>query len=1218
MVSTCLKLLFISLDTTFESSLEQHMHSSKQQFIIEGCTPDQLPSARYDLVLLDIRTLNTRALEDLKSQISGLIIAIHDELTDQQSIRLYELDFHDFISVNKLHLLSYAIQKVLRTSGSDRLKDENDGTTFNPSGSVEYSISGTWEWDIQTNEVSWDPNLYKIFELPKEQAPSFELYQSMIQEEYRESAIGCIMEALNNRSYFNNRYEISTQTGKTKHIRTWGKVMLNQDGAPMKMFGVCMDITDNLKIENTIKGIYSLPSVLGTNDFLENSCRYLCEALGVKLAMIAEYDKNKRSIAISGLPDTPHLNTIIQKVRNTPHEKVIQSGFFHCEENISDQFPGYKLLKQHDISSYMGVALKDQSDNVIGLIAIMCSSPMTEIHVNKRILGLIKKQTEFELQRSRTEKELMEYEKYFSLSMEFLCIATLDGYFKKLNPKFMEALGYSEEELLNKRLVEFVHQDDLEFTLSELKQLLKGKRTLKFTNRYITKSGECIYLSWTAVRDDNKDLVYGVARDVTETYLNKMALENTTKRLRLATSAAKMGIWEWDMTTNQLKWDDAMFEIFNVKKEEFDGDFASWERTVHPDDLEPAKAKITEALANKTALDTEFRIIWGDGSIKYIKVDGIVEYHTSGKPLRFIGLNYDITPVRQMEQVNKISYNILLNYKMNQRDFFKFIRAEIGKILNTENFYIGIIDGETLDFIYYYNEFDKEKTELPKARYRGNGLSEYVIRTGEGLLLRGDEVLKFHHKHNFKIYGDVAKTWMGSPISIDGKVIGVVACLNFVKESIYSEQDLKIFSKVGTEIGSWLEKQRMNEALQRSIEQYKNVVQDQTEFIVRWKPTGEIMFANTSWLEYQQLTLNDIKSLNYYGLVSSENTSRFINKISKLSVDSPVSVDIHEAIHSTFGKRWEEWADRVFFDEEGNISEYQSIGRDITEQVEAQKIQEAFTNQLETKVKERTLELVATQKRLESALEKEKELNELKSQFVSMTSHQFRTPMAIIQSNSELVELVIQQKRMESKDLQLLDNATERIRSEVRRMTNLMDEVLALGKISSGVLVPKKEKISLQKLCTKVTEMFNEIQRDNRQLELVTPNHEIKSNLDENLMNHALANLITNAFKYSPGQANPVMTLATNQKQINISVKDFGIGIPKKDLPNLFQPFYRAENAHDYQGTGLGLKIAKEYIELNGGTLSVKSTINEGTICEITLPTDSIPQTTDNENNSNY
>lgn len=254
---------------------------------------------------------------------------------------------------------------------------------------------------------------------------------------------------------------------------------------------------------------------------------------------------------------------------------------------------------------------------------------------------------------------------------------------------------------------------------------------------------------------------------------------------------------------------------------------------------------------------------------------------------------------------------------------------------------------------------------------------------------------------------------------------------------------------------------------------------------------------------------------------------------------------------------------------------------------------EEFTRDLEIKVAERTKELDEARAHLAMSLEKEKELSELKSLFVATASHQFRTPLSVIQSNMGV--LAMQKDNMNSEFKTCFERSFNRIKGSIERMTILMDDVLILGKLTAGGINLERKPVDLSELCKEIIATYDEIQTSNKKIEFIQEGKPIEFLLDVKLMQHAISNLISNAVKYSVDSTiSPVIKLVFGEKDVTITVKDHGIGIPEKDMAQLFTPFYRASNADDFSGTGLGSAIAKEYIELNGGTLTVESKINQG------------------------
>lgn len=269
-------------------------------------------------------------------------------------------------------------------------------------------------------------------------------------------------------------------------------------------------------------------------------------------------------------------------------------------------------------------------------------------------------------------------------------------------------------------------------------------------------------------------------------------------------------------------------------------------------------------------------------------------------------------------------------------------------------------------------------------------------------------------------------------------------------------------------------------------------------------------------------------------------------------------------------------------------------------EVELIKMKEEFARELEIKVTERTAELDAIRLGLVLSLSKEKEMNEMKSRFVGTVSHELRTPLTVILSIMGVLEI---QSAELSGDFKLkFERSSGRIKNQIRRMTSLMDNLLILCKLSARHVVINKEPVNLVNLCNEISRNYNDIQLDGRKVEFSQEGNAYEVNVDSKLLEHAISNLVSNALKYSEGSAqSPSIRLTFTPDEVKIVVEDDGIGIPEKDLACLFEPFYRASNAADFSGTGLGSSIAKEYIELIGGALTVRSEVSVGSEFTIVL-----------------
>jgi len=254
---------------------------------------------------------------------------------------------------------------------------------------------------------------------------------------------------------------------------------------------------------------------------------------------------------------------------------------------------------------------------------------------------------------------------------------------------------------------------------------------------------------------------------------------------------------------------------------------------------------------------------------------------------------------------------------------------------------------------------------------------------------------------------------------------------------------------------------------------------------------------------------------------------------------------------------------------------------------------------MQEKLENKNRDLNRKAKELDVSLNKEKELGQLKTSFVSTASHQFRTPLSIIQSNTELLEMFVNSHKIE--DLEGLKKITGRIQIAISTMTDLMDDVLKLGVLTSGNVPYRPLNLDLVVFCERLTNDFNLIQKDGRIIDIYITGEPYKVMLDPKLLSHTLNNLINNAFKYSISKDNPQLRLQFEEMKVIISIIDYGVGIPEEEQAHLFEPFFRANNVSDIKGTGLGLSIAKEYVNINKGNIIAKSETGVGSCFEITF-----------------
>jgi PAS domain S-box-containing protein len=264
-----------------------------------------------------------------------------------------------------------------------------------------------------------------------------------------------------------------------------------------------------------------------------------------------------------------------------------------------------------------------------------------------------------------------------------------------------------------------------------------------------------------------------------------------------------------------------------------------------------------------------------------------------------------------------------------------------------------------------------------------------------------------------------------------------------------------------------------------------------------------------------------------------------------------------------------------FYDENETLKGFIKITRDITDQKNAE------ANML-------------------TALAREKELNEMKSRFVTLASHEFKTPLSVILSSVSLIEKYpdtdMQDKRVRH---------IHRIKSNVNNLKQILNDFLSLEKLEGGIVHNSPHETDLQNLIGDTIRDMTEACEESQQIRLITLGTPRPVQVDTHLLQNVLNNLLSNAIKYSPECSSINCTIEYGSAEVEIYIKDQGIGIPPEEQQQLFQRFFRATNTGGISGTGLGLSIVKKYLDLMGGSIRMTSTPDTGSTFIVSIPASS-------------
>lgn len=367
-----------------------------------------------------------------------------------------------------------------------------------------------------------------------------------------------------------------------------------------------------------------------------------------------------------------------------------------------------------------------------------------------------------------------------------------------------------------------------------------------------------------------------------------------------------------------------------------------------------------------------------------------------------------------------------------------------------------------------------------------------------------------------------------------------------------------------------IERQRVEQALRESEEQLQAILDNSTALIYIKNAQGEYILVNHWYETLFHVSAEDLKGKTDYDLFPQEIADKhrandFIVLAAKAALEWEEVFPQDDGAHTYLSIKF------PLYNAAGVAYAVCGISTDITKRKHAEE-------------------------GIRKALEKEKELGELKSRFITTTSHEFRTPLATILSSTDLLKRY-SHKFGEDKKLDYF----QQIQVAVNHMTSLLSNVLLIGEAEAGNLEFQPTTLNLIQFCHDLVEEI-QLTASNHMITFCTQEQSTNACLDEKLLRQILNNLLSNAIKYSPQGSTVHFELVCKQGEAVFRIQDHGIGIPLADQSQLFNSFHRASNVGTIPGTGLGLAIVKKSVDLHGGNIKVSSEVGVGTIFTVTLP----------------
>lgn len=646
--------------------------------------------------------------------------------------------------------------------------------------------------------------------------------------------------------------------------------------------------------------------------------------------------------------------------------------------------------------------------------------------------------------------------------------------------------------------------------------------------------------------------------------------------------------------------------------------FKQWEKLVHPEDKPLASAFFSRFLNDETKTEAEntYRITRKDGQVRWVNDHYTKHFNVSGQLAEIIGVARDVTVQRQLGQ----------DYR-NQNELLKGISRATTEFLVSGNPVIALsglletvlqVTGSRLGFVgeWMYNQEndavlrvhacseDLERAfNIPEKKFDGDN----HFRFGEvghlfGRTSKEPDVVVCNEPGAEEKLGLIDKefphieNYMLIPVRSAGIASGVIGLANRAapfNKLIENKLEPAVVATANIFANFRRDTQRQHDqkSIETSEQRWRLAIAAMMEGV--WDidlKSGHLFLSEMcrGLLRVdQKLSDSDITSLDIFFESLPGQLRRYIMSTYLQLQQSRANQSIFNGefnlklLHDQVKKSvWVAWRCAVLRDAQGQILRITGSLKDITDQK-------------------------TTLLQLERIIDRQRAINDLRANFVTIASHEFRSPIATIQTSIDLLRMV--GNKLEEKHLRVVEKHTRRVDAQIKRLTDILDEVLLLGKIESDAMEFNPSQLSVQDVVRDINDTYKDIE-DERELIIHPPKENGSFWADPILLRVILQNLVSNAFKYSQGKPAPEFSAQILPAEVVFVIQDYGIGIPEKDRESIFKPFFRAANARSLKGFGIGLAITYELIRKHNGRLLVKSVVDEYTKFTLVLPRAGLPK----------
>ena len=735
-----------------------------------------------------------------------------------------------------------------------------------------------------------------------------------------------------------------------------------------------------------------------------------------------------------------------------------------------------------------------------------------------------------------------------------------------------------------------IHPDDQQRVTESIKESYRYRTVWECDYRVILPVRGLRWLHGLAAptrQNDNSVIWHGHIQDITEKRNLEEKLSENEKFLKELFDSMEEVAWVMRYPEPELlNISQAVENLYGYPAGDFYEDTELFVKTVHPEDVQVLLSALGQ-IEDTGRAEVQYRLVRPDGEIRWVIDKFWLHYDENNQPVRMEGILIDITRIKLLE--NDILFRsslqqILMDMASN---FINLPAEKIGEAINRTLKKVGRFVGADRAYIFDYDFGNNTCSNT--YEWCAEGISPEIGNLQDVPLDAIPHWVNTHRQRKSMLIPDVSalseadavrqilepqgvKSLITIPMYTGDELTGFIGFDSVMHHKDYSqnEQQLlmflsEIFVNAQTRLGS--ERTLVNS--ERKFRQLAENVNDL--FWLREAASGQVIYTNPAYGSFLGKDRLSDKLRCFIESTLPEDRDLLQTALSDLTSNEPAEMELRLLSHKN-EVHWFRLKIQPVTGLDGVVVRQVGLATDITRMKNAEKT-------------------------LKEALEMERKLGEMKSRFVSMASHEFRTPLASVIMAAETIENY--RHKMDDDEIH---RYVDRIKRNVEFLRDMISRVLNLSRIESGRMPLSPERTEMVAYLANWMGDYR-IKHDLKHfLEFDFPKEEIFLDIDRQLFSQVIDNLVINARKYAHEHTTIRLAVSRNNRLVVISVADEGMGIPDKDQEFLFDPFFRASNANSINGTGLGLPFVKQIVERHGGTIRVSSRENVGTTFFVELP----------------